>query len=226
MYCRVPEKLGTLALAKEFIKCVRKIEDICKYGRLIDLHSATLIDYPKQWLSRQGNGHLRNKAFSIQAELAKRYSGILSQAFRRVDGRQYGEGALLERIWFSLNQKVLTVGQHYKFSSTLWAAVVSELGRDVAEIKPKFMLRQFVDELPWERERHLLIQCAYEANEQEAGPDEEAILSLFPLACQQLHHTLSRYKNDLYSLSDGVFTWNENVADDTPHEQYRDWLLP
>jgi hypothetical protein len=92
-------------------------------------------------------------------------------------------------------------------------------------LKPKFMLRQFIDDLPSGEPRGVLRAFAYDH-----GPDPRDAIAiegraLLQQAYPQLHAVLWRNRKDLERRTDGTLAVTSKQPGDAHLAKYEHWLF-
>jgi hypothetical protein len=208
------ESIGTIKLQRDFVSCYKK------HDRTLE---ATLLN-PIIWF-RKGKiaERLFEKGKEIKDVLADRYEGVMLQMFNRADA---ATATLIKSTWFLAQRRVLTLSDARRFAEVLWDSFLEQTMADISllePLKPKFMLRQFVDEIDEDESRTALRIIAYSSEPLSVSNRES--FTLFQQALPFLHQQLTNHSKELEILTDGVITFSDVQSFHSPYEQYRNWLL-
>lgn len=210
----------TLGLVTELINSKQTFSEVS---------GSTWYRHPWQWWNKKRRlAELSENGRVIAHEISKRFEGILLQMFQRAKAPksmvQVDWEECQTAIWQLARDNTRNMTDYHRFCAVLWNISLSEIGSvaTYVALRPKFMLRQFVDEMPSSDERGTLRATAFGR----AGTlsDRETLDSLeraFPILHQQL---LSRGK-ELKSLTDGEITWEKIRDFEEPFAEYRHWLF-
>lgn len=214
----------TLGLITELIDSKQKYVEISKSGWLLS-----------PW-KRFRKGHklkeLAQKNQVIADELSARYEIILWQMSLRVKASGRLTDAEWENcqtsIWQLVKDHARTMTNYRRFCGVLWDACRDELGNygkvaSLVALRPKFMLRQFVDEMPNSDARGLLRACAFGRHNTKLSGKE--LIDSLTLAFGVLHLQVLSRIDDLSALSDGEITPEMARAIKEPFLEYRQWLF-
>ena len=189
----------TLKLAKQMVAASHRHERIVHAGWL----SHPVLRVTRRWAEPRA---VENKRIALRI-LLERYRTVIVQVLQR--------GGLAHQNWMAASR---VIGEHirtevlrtrdYRWCAPLlWDAVVRQLDdagrRAVEPLKAKFMLLQFVDQMPAGAPRDLLSKAAYDENAMDFPSDGFEILND---AYRQLHTAVGRFRRDLGLLTDGALT--------------------
>lgn len=206
---------STLRLAKEFIKCSKEFERVAYANWWL---------HPWRWVSKGWRkGRLSQQRTDIVGELSVRYEGMLYQLFQRA-GNNSDFSSFVQAVWRAIQITALTMRDENGFSKTIWEAYGTHSSSQSRELKPKLMLRQFVDEMSPHEERAALRILAYRMDTA-SRPDDRESLRLLQRSYPLLHQELLRCSDDLLDLSDREFLPDVINGLSTPFTEYRDWLF-
>jgi hypothetical protein len=114
---------------------------------------------------------------------------------------------------------------HKEFCAHLWHGIVRQNQQDKARpIKPKFMLRQFVDEIPSCKDQGILIATAY-GPMISPRPSTAEILKSLEFAYAKLHVQVTKWSPELDILTDNEISAAMIAKIVPPYVQYEDWLF-
>ena len=129
---------------------------------------------PSWWRERRQRGPLQ-RADALARVLAQRYEGVMLELMDRCGVPKPSSTDRLDVVWSNASVRVLTVSRaegvpdpHYPLAPVLWDSVISALGcapSPLSPLRPKFMLRQFVEEMPSSEPRGTLLSWAFERHE-------------------------------------------------------------
>ena len=219
---------GTLQLSHQFLKVSREYEAI-RY--------ASFVEHPFWWVAeklwllnklRDGKiNKLRRRRQELIGELAVRYHGMLRQLFDCANpGSSFSE--YLVKVWRTFQDKASTTHDPRLFSICLW-----ELQRncgvnpsDLSAIKPRFMLKQFVDEMPREESRGALLTLVYGRSVKVDDVNLE-VVRLVKNAYHLLHAQVEwrSQLDDLELLTGGVLSNTVVSHFAPPFVRYHEWLF-
>lgn len=207
---------GTLELALTLVECSRDLDQILRarwWQRLFSFRSRA-----------EDINSLRTRIYEVSAELGLRYKGVMSQLLQRM---QSGEDFRLAvaRTWEYVGEVAVTMADPKEFCSYLWHAFVGTERQSKAQsLKPKFMLRQFVDEVPSCKDLGVLIAMAYGPTVSVSLSSDE-ILNCLSHTYPLLHFELERRSPDLLVLTDGEISSATIPKIVAPFVQYETWLF-
>jgi len=214
----------TLGLVKELIDCKKTYVEIAK---------ARWWSSPRKWWRKSHKlEELSQRHQPIADELSKRYEGMLWQMSRRV--KESGPLTATEwencqaGIWQLVWDQARTFSNYRRFCGVFWDICLRQFGQfgnaaPLAALRPKFMLRQFVDELDNSDARGLLRGWAYSKQENMLVGKE--VLDGLTDAFGVLHRRVLRRLDDLSLLTDGEITPAMARNIQPPYLEYRRWLF-
>lgn len=173
---------------------------------------------------------LLERGEEIAGELAVRYEGIMFQLFIRANGEETLDSEIWKNlqtiVWLSVGDGIRTTRDPRHFTRVLWNVYVKRLDSEasVESLKPKFMLRQFIDEMPSSDERGVLRAMAYGWGGAPSQSGKE-LLHLIQLSLPILHDQLLLHASDLDALTDGALTESLVRSFSEPYDEYRTWLF-
>jgi hypothetical protein len=217
---------STLQIVREFLKVSKDFEGITI--------QATPLRHPYWWLlskirfldrkvKKRREAELSEQQIALLGELAVRYDGILFQLFDWTS-TPVGFDTEATKIWYKIQGKAVTMRNYLDFSTTLWDVYLKH-GNEIGELKPKFMLRQFVDEMPEGESRTALRSHAYPREVTLTADGREAARMVYE-AYPVLHYEVLNLKSDLLRLTGEVLEPGEIAALESPYMRYHDWLFP
>ena len=221
---------STIQLVRDLLKFIRAFEGITI--------NPTPLRHPYWWVlskvkflggvKKRRESELSNQLIDTMGELVDRYDGILFQLFSSPGaftsvGTQ-GIDEKLERIWYKLQHAATTMQNHRDFSITLWMIYLRH-GNEISELKPKFMLRQFVDEMPAGDERGALRSQAYK-RQATLSTDDHEVAKMVYRAYPILHEQVLDFSSDLLRLTGETLKPEEIAILKPPYMRYHDWLFP
>ncbi|HKO99607.1 MAG TPA: hypothetical protein VJU86_21700 [Pyrinomonadaceae bacterium] len=206
--------VGTLKLQCDYMKYNKQ------YDRTLD---ATLLNPIRRMFKRGKAEKLRVKLDGLEDQLAKRYEGVMVQMLRRasiVDQRS------IRFVWSIARRRVLSTSDERTLAKILWDAYCEQAGGSSVlwdSLKPKFMLRQFIDEMQEKEERGVLRSLAYGGTGHTPSTTEG--FEMFNTALQSLHYQLLNHSSILHILTDNTVTSADVKGFHPPYVQYSDWLI-
>ncbi len=172
----------------------------------------------------------------LAESLALSYGGLLAEIFHwscRPDLR--GDRGAVEtfasRSWRRLDNQLRKGRGDQIFAATLWQTLCDDCNIEPGRIgafKPKFMLRQFVDEIADENRRDVLVFEAYHGaldgtRPKDISESSAAIRGALTEAYEELRKVIEKYPDDLAAMTDSVITGYDL---DGLKEKFEDWLFP
>jgi hypothetical protein len=148
--------------------------------------------------------------------LVKRYKWLMNEIHTRVPS---GGGLSREQYfrgwWRQVSNDLPALQTAEDFSSCFWRAVAEAAGlqqhdpafSSVMGLKPKFMLRQFIDEMPDTEAAGSLRVLAYSpltVNTVLAAASASELAEIVYQACLSLHATVQRFAPSLTIMTDGA----------------------
>jgi hypothetical protein len=206
---------GTIELAVEFVECSKALDKSL---------GAKWWNHPLlYWSKAKDVIWLRARINEVSGELGCRYKGVMDQLFQRM-GSNGNFGTAVGKAWYIVRTSALKIRDHRVFSTTLWCAFVASATPETQVLKPKFMLRQFVDEIPSCMEQGVLIAMAYGPRHTTA-PSGSEILRGLSISYGLLHAELKKRSSDLSILTDGEISGVTIAAMNPPFVRYEQWLF-
>lgn len=222
---------GTWSLASQLLKHRRRFERIVH----ANWFSSPLLMFRRD--SRKDQC-LRTIATTMY-ELGRRYDGVMRQLFQRVHSHSgaanvAGLAAFLTSVLKGVSDEDHGSYAGDLFCPVLWKAMQHDLEsrglfadlKAMEPLKPKFMLRQFVDEMPATHRRGVLATAAFgERNGQPAINFGRETLHQLDEAYEELHAAIMRNKTRLARATDAAITEQVLSGQRTPRELYETWLF-
>ena len=210
-----PQFRGTLELSLEFVQHTQELERVL-YAKLWN-------DPLRCWRKTIVVSRLRRRINDISRELGERYESVMKELFRRM-GSQSDFETIATRAWLALRNEAVVTDDYRRVATILWHSFVGSRTSIIQSVKPKFMLRQFVDEIPTCKEKGILISLAYGPITMWPSSDSEMLHSIsesYPL----LHAELKGRSSDLHVLTDREISTLTVSAIFPPFAQYEHWLF-
>jgi hypothetical protein len=167
----------------------------------------------------------------IHNELVRRFKGLFEQVLERLSHDQASSGFSASQkaeffagLEFRIRGDMRLLDDPRRFVPRLWEAIVAQLtaqGGDplrIQALQPRFMLRQFVDEIRNRRARTLL-ESAYEPK-YDQEPDADELIAL-RRAYPYLHRVLRSNAGEL-----GLMTAESLSVTGVTAVHYERWLYP
>lgn len=211
------EEQGTFTLIEEFVRRSRLFERMLYATILEDPQGWFLC---KMWFLRAG---IRHQIPRLAGELSVRYRGILREILRRAGTLEVEQQSRMVIIWQKMAADMRMTEDYRTFSKLLWLSVIAAAGYGPESLKPKLMLRQFVDEMPPCEERGVLRALAY--GDPGYRPTGEEALRSLAAAYSILNNALMARENDLPILTDHVFSALLVNQFQDPYVEYDNWLF-
>ena len=215
----------TLGLIKDLINCRQQFVEVSQ--------ARWYKNVSKLWGRNRKLESLSQKSQAIANELSVRFGGILWQMSRRVKT----SGPLTETewedcqtgIWQLMNDSARTISNYRRFCGVLWDISLAQLGQfgnvaSFTSLRPKFMLRQFVDEMTSSDARGVLRVSAFGEAEGTKLAGKELLDSL-KVAFSLLQLQMLSRTDDLSALTDGEITAEMVRSFEEPFLEYRRWLF-
>jgi len=127
------------------------------------------------------------------------------------------------QAWWTVRDESTKTDDYRRFATILWHAFVGSKKLDVASLKPKFMLRQFVDEIPTCKQQGMLIALAY--GPITTWPSDSEMLEGLTQSYSFLHLELTKRSGELHVLTDGEISYLTVSAIFPPFALYEHWLF-
>jgi len=212
---RTFKKDGTVKLQWDFIESNKR------YDRTL---VATPLN-PLMWFRKdKKEKKLSQKLDGIENRLADRYEGIMLQMLRKAN---IADDTSVRLIWSLVRTKAILARDKWAFPRVLWESYKEKANVDdsmISLLRPKFMLRQFVDEIENSAHRDVLRALAYgSGNGSGAFPKET--FNMFNLALVSLHKELLQQSSFVDHMTDGTLRAGEIKTFKKPFVEYRDWLI-
>ena len=206
---------GTFELALILVECSRKLDHV--------LQARWWREPLTVWTRSNNVRLLRARINEVSIELGTRYKGVMAQLLQIIDPRANFE-VEVARAWQYVGEAAITMN-HKEFCARLWHGFVPQDKQDKARaIKPKFMLRQFVDEIPACKDQGILIATAY-GPMIVPSPSATEILKSLEFAYGLLHVELTKCLLELDVLTDNEISREMISKFCPPYIQYEDWLF-
>lgn len=209
----------SLALMREFVDKTRTLVKYQQAGPEEQLRWLR-----KKWLIRKKH-KLRTALAEIMVELANRYEGVFYQMLRKSGKREEELRNSVAAIWIATQDSSRMLQDYKGFPTILWEAYVSQVSLPVTSVKPKFMLRLFVDEMAPSDSRGILKDRAYDKNALNKESGKETLEQLLG-GYSALHEQLLRRASDLEVLTDSEIALLVIKDLKEPFLQYERWLFP
>jgi hypothetical protein len=229
------DSMSIWGLVKIFLKVSEGYEAIINPSLLKNLHWWILKKYKiLPGLREKKIAELRVCRRVIVEELAERYAGVSHQIFTRMNPEAKFV-SFHKQIWRKVQANALTLKDYRLFSPTLWLLHFSTSSKDfhlsygpeTSRYKRKFMLRQFVDEMPEIEERTALRLLAYLGKLGSLTAIDRNALRLlersYPLLYKQLLAAARR--GDLGILTGSVFVPEDVYKLKHPYSEFHEWLF-
>jgi hypothetical protein len=214
---RSVQSRGTLRLAKDFVDGSRSLEKT--------LYARWWRNPLRYAVRKLGLHKSRRRALAVIAgELGRRYKGVLLELFRRAHMHHADFPNGIASVWMRVADEAKTMLEPRSFSKAIWDSAHRAVPSPGApSLKPKVMLRQFVDEMASSDGRGALRTLAYG----EPGFPQEGseALNLLSNAYPFLHEVLLGRLPELDILSDSAFSEDVVGSLTTPYVQYETWLF-
>ena len=206
---------GTIELALVLVECSRKLDHV--------LRAKWWREPLTVWTRSDSVSLLRARINEVSVELGNRYKGVMAQLLQIIDPRA-NFAVEVARAWQSVSEAAITM-DHKEFCAHLWHGIVPQHKQNEARaIKPKFMLRQFVDEIPPCKDQGILIATAY-GPMISPRPSAAEILKALEFAYALLHVQVTKWSQELDVLTDTEISAAMITKIVAPYVQYEDWLF-
>lgn len=208
---------GTMRLAKDFVIGSRSMEKLLY---------AKLWQNPLMYTARKlGFHNSRRRVLAVIAgELGRRYKGVLLELFRRTGMQPADFSSAITSVWMHVADGAKTMLEHRSFSKVIWESADRKVPSPGApSLKPKMMLRQFVDEMPSSDGRGVLRTLAYgePGLPQEGSEALNLLLNAYPV----LHEVVISRLAELDVLTDSALAADVVESLTGPYIQYEQWLF-
>jgi hypothetical protein len=173
------------------------------------------LSWALQWRWRVVN----RRAVALIGELSIRYEGVLNQLLARsaLQHSEYKE--FFDRVWLIMAAKVMTISTPCEFAATLWAVAQKESkGLGAQALREKFLLRQFLEEMPVSDERAIILLLAFDKQAKAADVTTNTLRKL-ERSYKLLHDTLLRQGQQLSRYTSGVWSY-ERISSQMPEYEF------
>jgi hypothetical protein len=212
---RTFSKDGTVKLQWDFIESNKR------YDRIL---VATPLN-PLMWFRKDNKEKkLSQKLDEIENQLADRYEGIMLQMLRKANT---ANDTSVRLIWSLARTKALLARDKWAFPRVLWESYKERVDLDdsmASVLRPKFMLRQFVDEIENSAHRDVLRALAYGGGNG-SGEFTKETFNMFNSALDSLHKELLQQSSSVDHMTDRTLRAGEIKTFRKPFVEYRDWLI-
>ena len=206
---------GTFELTQSLVVCSRKLDRV--------LHAKWWHAPRTVWTRDKRVKALHARINEVAIELGVRFKGIMVELLQSVDPHANFDFEVA-RTWQRVSEDAITMN-HKEFCAHLWHVFVPLRKQERAKVfKPKFMLRQFVDEIPACKDQGVLIAMAY-GPLRNPRPTASEILRCLEIAYRLLHIQVSKRSSELEILTDNEISSEMISQFVAPYVQYEDWLF-
>lgn len=220
------ESLGqqdTLLLVERLLEVSRKLESI-SYANWWSkpFWWAVKIMKPLEFIRLRKINELMACISDLVGELSVRYDGIMRDLFTCAGVSTSFDDHFVQ-VWMEVQGRSLMTRDPRRFSTCLWE-IQRRVGATIEDLKPKFMLRQFVDDMPDAEPRATLKLLAYSFQAQWPAAGKEAV-RMVKQGYASLHEQVRARTDDLEILTGGVL--NAGMLGDMgdPYVRYHQWLF-
>jgi hypothetical protein len=169
-------------------------------------HHATIWTRPWRVVGRSWQlAWLNSRRSRSLEQLVRAYQTVVFAFFNRSGLPPVEWGRARDLLAEHLGTQVFRIADFREVATLLWSGVCGAIpaSRQDRRYKPKFMLRQFIDELDSPSHRTTLLSLAYSDDRTHIGENAAADVDA---AYRDLHGVLSRHAADLPTLTDGAIT--------------------
>lgn len=159
---------------------------------------------------------------ALLGELSVRYDGIMRDLFTCAEVDTSFDDHFVQ-VWIEVQGRALMTRDPRRFSTCLWE-IQRRCGATIDELKPKFMLRQFVDEMPDGEPRAALKLLAYSYQVTWPAAGKEAA-RMIKEGYASLHSRVCARTDDLELLTGGVLNAGMLGELGSTYSQYHQWLF-
>ena len=206
---------GTFELAQVLVECSRELDHV--------LRAKWWRDPLTVRTRNESVSLLRARIDEVSLELCARYKGVMEE-LHQIINPEADFRVELAKAWQYVGESAETMNPK-EFCAHLWHGFVPQQKQAEARaIKPKFMLRQFVDEIPPCKDQGILIATAY-GPMVEPRPSGSEILKCLEIAYSLLHVELTKRSHELEILTDYEISGAMISSFVAPYVQYEDWLF-
>ena len=205
----------TLLVVRRLLDAVKQAED-----RLAPI----ALEKPWAYLTKSRRGAWEKRAIAYEAELLARYQGLLKEYLdlKGIRSKRDVQGAI-DNVHQAFVE-IYKLADAERFSPMLWEFVVGIGLPWTAQSKRKFMLRQFVEDIPKGQSRDRLKWLAFEHVRGAPAPTP-GDLALVRAAYPALHRAMLAYGDGLEQMTDGTITAEILSEFKEPFGEYDDWLF-
>jgi hypothetical protein len=199
------------------------------------MDGAKVLHRPWDWfVGRWRLEKTQQKRAKYLNRLLKRYKTTMDQVTKQIPLSKEQVKRAIALVHEELWNRVFQEPDDRLMAAMLWRALgkATPSGHCPDDLEPRFMLRQFVDEIAQHRYRDLLLELAYTPSDPDV-PDLEELpeddASELLIAYTRLHEVIVRHAQDLGVLMNGVlpYSWLRDVRSDKPETlwSYTDLLF-
>lgn len=201
---------------------VRRLLDAVKQAE--DRLAPMALDKPWAYLTKSRGATWEERAIEYEAELLARYEGLLKEYLdlKGIRSKRDVQDAI-DNVHQAFVE-IYTLADARRFSPMLWEFVVGTGFSWSPQSKRKFMLRQFVEDIPKGQSRNWLKWLAFE-HVRGAPPPTPGDLALVRGAYPALHRAMLEHGAGLGQMTDGSITAEILSKFKAPFGQYDDWLF-
>ena len=180
---------------------------------------------PWAWLTRRRLTTFETRGQVFLKELMIRYRGVITEyLFLKGITSRVDVQSGLDGIWRSFYIGTYRLASSDRFSYELWRAVQTTGVSANVQIKRKFMLRQFVEEVPRRKGRETLRRLAFDRDRgapEATTEDVKRLKGVYP----SLHRALLKWGSRLDEITDGAVEFETLSGFKPPYAQYHTWLF-
>jgi hypothetical protein len=202
-------------------------DEMTNHDRLIQRQGA--------WFRDRRISRSRARARSLKQEIGRRYQAVLLTYLRRArpspaaaasaPSEKVQEQRDLLEILAALDEAAVSSDTEAVLPAALWKACERTTGCSLPDLKPRFMLRPFVDLVDRPEHREILIWAAYDSQQGPSPADSAGDLE--PL----LQEAVSALEQALVTAvvsawTDGAIGFAEAATPDQRQAQILSWLIP
>lgn len=168
-------------------------------------------------------GRVNKQTINICNVLTVRYESILLQMLKQAKVSNNDLERLIPTIWLDVWDNSRKEMDYRYFSQFIWNAYVGKVSTPDHDLKPKLMLRQFVDDIKSCREQGVLLSLAY--GDRSTGKLSREGQQHLNKAYELLHKQLQKHACHLSILTGGVITEGTLSTLDNMIIKYESWLF-
>lgn len=185
-----------------------------------------LVLEPWAWATRFRKNSWAGKSRALSEELGERYRGVLYECWSASGVSDNDLAPMVGSFWSDFHATIYELASPEEFSTRMWKKVNQLAAGEVkGAFKRKFMLRQFIEDLPAGWPRDTLRELGFERT-RTTPRSTVASLGVLVEAYKQLHEVLLTSGLSVAKRTDNVFEKSVLSKMAPPYAEYEAWIFP